>query len=161
MVEADSSDQILPPADLHWRHLPLVRLAGPWIRIHRTQHDPLFFGATGRNRFDDPLGRYGVLYAAQEPAGAFIVVFGFGVVGGVNTVRESELVARAYSSIEVARPMQLVDLTGPGLAWIGATNELTAGPHVAAQQWSRALWSHPSRPDGLLIAHAMTHRACP
>ena len=90
MAEAGSSDQVLPPADLYRRRLPLVRLAGPWARIHRKEHDPLFFGATGRNRFDDPLGRFGVLYAAQEPAGAFIEVFGFGVVGGVNTVRESE-----------------------------------------------------------------------
>ena len=150
MAEAGSSDQVLPPTDLHQRRLPIVPLAGPWVRIHRKEHDSLFFGATGRNRFDDPLGRYGVLYAAQEPAGAFIEVFGFGVVGGVHTVRESELLARAYASIEVARPMRLVDLTGPGLARIGATNEVTAGEHVTAQRWSRALWSHPSRPDGLL-----------
>jgi RES domain len=127
-----------------------VRLAGPWVRIHQTEHDPLFFGATGRNRFDDPLGRFEVLYAAQAEAGAFIEVFGFGVVGGVNTVRESELLAQAYASIEVTRPMRLVDLTGPGLVRIGATNALTAGAHQASQQWSRALWSHPSRPDGLL-----------
>jgi len=46
--------------------------------------------------------------------------------------------------------MRLVDLTGPGLARIGATNELNAGAHSVGPQWSRALWSHPSRPDGLL-----------
>jgi hypothetical protein len=139
-----------PPLDLHRRRLPIIRLAGPWVRIHRVEHDPLFFGTTGRNRFDDPLGRFGVLYVAEGPAGAFIEVFGFGVVGGINTVRESEVLALAFASIEVARPMRLVDLTGPGLARIGATNELTAGPHSAAQQWSRVLWGHPSRPDGLL-----------
>lgn len=149
-MEADPVDTALPPPDLHQRRLPFVRRAGPWMRLHPANRDPLFFGSTGRNRFDDPLGRYGVLYVAEEPAGAFIEVFGFGVAGGVSTVRESQLVERALASIEVTRPLRLVDLTGPGLAQIGATNELTAGAHPPAQRWSRALWSHPSKPDGLL-----------
>ncbi len=38
--------------------------------------DPLFFGTTGQNRFDDPLcptaESYGVLYAAADMEGAFI-----------------------------------------------------------------------------------------
>lgn len=149
-AEANSAEDQLPPADLHARRLPLVREPGPWIRIYRLEHDPLFFGATGYNRFDDPRRRFEVLYAAQEEAGAFIEVFGFGAGSGVNTVRENDLVARAYASIEAERPLRLVDLTGPGLAQVGATNRLTAGAHAVAQQWSRALWSHPSRPDGLL-----------
>jgi hypothetical protein len=45
----------------------------------------------------------------------------------------------------------LVNLAGPGLAKIGATAFVTAGTHTCAQLWSRALWSHPSRPDGLLF----------
>jgi hypothetical protein len=141
---------VFPPPDLHARRLPIVRLTGPWVRLHRATHEPLFFGSTGRNRFDDPLGHYGVLYVAEEATGAFIEVFGFGVSGGVDTVRESELLTRALASIEVKRPMRLVDLTGAGLSRLGATNELTAGPHPPAQAWSRALWNHPSRPDGLL-----------
>jgi hypothetical protein len=149
-MQPGPAEPMLPPPDLRRRRLPVVRLTGPWVRIHRVEHDPLFFGTTGGNRFDDPLRRFGVLYAAEEPAGAFIEVFGFGVVGGINTVRESEALILAFTSIEVARPMRLVDLTGPGLARIGATNELTAGPHSTAQQWSWALWGHPSRPDGLL-----------
>src|SRR5258708_34091755 len=77
-------------------------------------------------------------------------VLGSAVAGGVNTVRESKLLVRTLASVTVSRLMRLVDLTGPGLARLGATNELTAGGHGPGQSWSPALWSHPSRPDGLL-----------
>jgi hypothetical protein len=62
------ADAMLPPPDLRRRRLPTIRLAGPWVRIHRVEHDPLFFGTTGRNRFDDSPGRLTMLYVAQEPA---------------------------------------------------------------------------------------------
>jgi hypothetical protein len=65
-------------------------------------------------------------------------------------VRESQLAERGVALIEALRPLRLVDLTGPGLAQIGATNLVTAGPHELAQAWSRAIWSHRRRPDGLI-----------
>ena len=43
----------------------------------------------------------------------------------------------------------MVDLTGPGLARLGADERLCAGGHAVAQRWALALWTHPSRPDGL------------
>jgi hypothetical protein len=128
--------------------LPFARTQGVWHRIHRAGHDPLYFGRTGSSRFDDPLARYGVLYAAETLDGAFIETFGRNP--GVNLVRETQLAMRSLAIIEAIRPLMLIDLTGPGLAQIGATNLLTAGPHALAQHWSRSLWSHPSRPDGLL-----------
>jgi len=88
-----------------------------------------------------------VLYASETVEGAFIETFGRNP--GVNVVRESQLAERSLALIEALRPLTLVDLIGPGLAQIGATNLLTAGPHPLAQRWSRALWSHPGRPDGL------------
>jgi RES domain len=119
-----------------------------WYRIHRAEHEPRHFGRTGDNRFNDPSRRYGVLYASETVDGAFIETFGRNP--GVNVVRESQLAERSLALIETLRPLKLVDLTGPGLAQIGATNLLTAGPHALARRWSRALWSHPSRPDGLV-----------
>lgn len=106
----------LPPSDLANRRLTIVRLAGPWVRIHLTVHDPLFFGRTGSNRFDDPLRRYGVLYAAERGEGAFIETFGRSP--GVNVVSRSQLADRSIALIEAARPLRFVDLTGPGLAHI-------------------------------------------
>jgi hypothetical protein len=89
-----------------------------------------------------------VLYASETLDGAFVETFGRSP--GVNTVSQGQLAARSLALIEAFRPLRLVDLTGAGLARIGATNSLTAGPHSMAQRWSRALWSHRSRPDGLL-----------
>ena len=125
-----------------------MRSQGPWYRVYLADRDPIHFGRAGLNRFDDPSGRYGVLYAAEAFEGAFIETFGRNP--GVNVVRESQLARRSLALIEADRPLRLVDVTGPGLAQIGATNALTAGPHAVARRWSRALWSHPSRPDGLL-----------
>jgi hypothetical protein len=65
-------------------------------------------------------------------------------------LRESQLAERGLALVEALRPLRLVDLTGPGLAQIGPNNLLTAGPHALAQAWSRALWSHRRRPDGLI-----------
>jgi hypothetical protein len=42
----------------------------------------------------------------------------------------------------------LVDLTGAGLAYMGADTRLSAGEHRISQLWSRAFFDHPSRPDG-------------
>ena len=142
-------DEPLPPADLAQRDLPVVRLAGPWLRIHRQIHDPIFFGTTRSNRFDDPRRQYGVLYVAETLDGAFIETFGRSP--GVNTVSQRQLSDRALARIQASRPLRLVDLTGPGLAQIGATGSLTSGSHDVAREWSRALWTHPSRPDGLLF----------
>jgi hypothetical protein len=90
-----------------------------------------------------------VLYAADTFDGAFIETFGRNP--GVNVVSERQLARRGLALIEATRALRLVDLTGPGLARVGATNALSAGPHAIAQRWSRALWAHRSRPDGLLF----------
>ncbi|HZO29431.1 MAG TPA: RES family NAD+ phosphorylase [Chloroflexota bacterium] len=108
----------------------------------------MFFGRTLENRFDDPRQEYRVLYAAETLDGAFIETFGRNP--GLNTVRERWPSWRSLARIEVTRPIRLVDLTGPGLARIGATAAILAGRHDRAQAWSRALWSHPDVPDGLL-----------
>jgi hypothetical protein len=89
-----------------------------------------------------------VLYVAETLDGAFIETFGRSP--GLNTVSERQLSQRSLARVDVARPVRLVDLTGPGLARIGATASLLAGPHARAQAWSRALWLHPAAPDGLL-----------
>jgi hypothetical protein len=50
----------------------------------------------------------------------------------------------------VTRPLELVDLTGPGLAHVGADAELWAGRDYAlCGRWALAFWRHPQQPDGL------------
>jgi hypothetical protein len=124
-----------------------VRTQTIWLRIHRTEHAPINFGRTGANRFDDPRREYGVLYAADTFDGAFIETFGRRP--GVNVVESEQLDDRALAAIEALQPVRLVDLTGAGLAQVGATAYVTSGAHRCAQLWSRALWSHPGRPHGI------------
>lgn len=137
-----------PPEDLHKRELPLVGSRGPWFRIHRRELDPVFFGKTGLGRFDAPDGGYGVLYAAQDFRGAFIETFGW--ITGINVVALSELEARALAELKTSEEVDLVDLTGKGLALLGADARLATGEHTVSQRWSSALFGHPRSPDGLL-----------
>jgi hypothetical protein len=60
------TERLGPPHDLNERELPIVRLEGPWLRLHAAGREPVFFGRTGLNRFDDPEGEYGVLYARRR-----------------------------------------------------------------------------------------------
>ena len=137
----------LPPADLNERSLLLREESRLWKRIHKSAYSPLFFGKTGSSRFDDPQREFGVLYLGEDAHCAFIETFG--QVTGNNIVTQAELERRSISSITSERSLVLVDLTGPGLARIGADARLLAGEHSVAQQWSCALRKHPDRPDGL------------
>ena len=121
------------------------------MRMHPVEYEPVFFGKTGLGRFDDPAGEYGVLYAAEDAFGAFVE--SFGRAPGRNIVSWQKLRSRPLSRIGLAgtgASLRMVDLTGAGLARIGATADLTSSHYPAAQRWSQALHEHPSEPDGLL-----------
>jgi len=136
-----------PPADSSSRALPLVEENGPWTRMHSVKHDPVYFGRTGLGRFDDPKGEYGVLYVAGDAFGAFVE--SFGRTPGRNLVSLDALRRRHLSTVESRRPLRLVDLTGSGLARIGATAAISTDDYEKAQAWSRTLHDHPEAPDGL------------
>jgi hypothetical protein len=68
---------------------------------------------------------------------------------GTNVVMTNVLDQRCVCRISTTRPSNLVDLTGSGLATIGADERLCAGNHAIAQQWALALWLHPSHVDDL------------
>ena len=70
---------------------------GAWL--HAAELEPDFFGRTGVNRFDDPEGEFGVLYAAEDAFGAFIEVYGRDP--GLNLVVETDLRGRVLSEIAV------------------------------------------------------------
>ena len=137
-----------PPEDLDQRSLPLFEAHGPWIRSYSLQYEPIFFGTSGRGRFDAPNGHYGTLYFANDARGAFAETFLR--VLGLRSVRAAELNVRGLARITASRPLQLVDLTGPGLNRIGADNRLSTGDYQTSQRWALALHEHPERPDGLL-----------
>lgn len=115
--------------------------------MHRREYDPLYFGSSRLARFDAPAGEYGILYLGCDWHCAFIETFGQAT--GVRVVTLKALADRRLSTVAASRPLRLVDLTGPGLARLGADERLCAGDYAVAQRWSAALWAHPGRPDGL------------
>jgi hypothetical protein len=144
-----------PPEDLSDRDLPLVQVSGPLHRIHRAARAPLFFGKTGENRFDDPGHAFGVLYAGESEACAFIETFAEPL--DVPFVALAQLAARKLSAVEVTEPLRLVSLVGADLRRFGADARLFAGDHAVAQAWARALHEHPGRaPTACGIPRATT-----
>jgi hypothetical protein len=136
-----------PPSDLARRALPVRTRGGTWWRLHDARRDAVFFGRTGRNRFDAPGGAFGILYVAEDAEGAFIETLGRDT--GRLLVDRADLARLALAEIVPPRPLRLVDLTGAGLVRIGADSRLVSGEHGVARRWSLALHAHPSRPDGL------------
>lgn len=132
--------------------MPIIQADGPWFRSHPVELSSVYYGRLARNRFDDPRGEYGVFYVADDPCGAFVETFGQLLSASTTLPRvitSGELASRALSTITCKRPLKLVDLTGPGLARIGADSRLFSGEHRVSREWSRAFHEHPSKVDGL------------
>jgi len=140
----------VPPADFATRDLPIetVPAGATFVRIHRSALDPLYFGASGDNRFDDPERRYGVCYAARSLEGAFAETCLREV--GATLVPLSRLVGRSVTLLTVAAELRLVELHGPGLVRLGATAAVSSGTYEVSQPWSRAIHNHPSNVDGIV-----------
>jgi hypothetical protein len=148
----------LPPPDsrkLHKIKLPIRELSGPWFRSCGTNYNPIYYGKRQSQwRFDDPEREYGVLYVAEDRHGAFAESFGQllskAPIDLPRPITTDQLRSRMVSEISCNAPVRLVDLTGSGLARIGADSRLFAGEHMQAQAWSRALFEHPAGIDGIL-----------
>ncbi len=137
-----------PPKSLYDQELPLIEQKGPWMRIHQKQYGCIHFGRRASGRFDDPQRVYGVLYLGEDYHGAFIETLGWQT--GKKDITLRALQERMLSQVTSTHPLRLVDLTGPGLSKIGADADLCTGrSRTLPQKWSRAIWSHPSKPDGI------------
>jgi hypothetical protein len=69
----------------------------------------------------------------------------------VRILALDDLAGRSIATVEVRRDLRLVPVHGSSLARLGVTAELTSGSDYAASRlWSRALWEHADKPDGIL-----------
>jgi hypothetical protein len=141
----------LPPPDLHTRHPKIVSLlAGYEVhRFYTIAYEPVFFDQSTSGRFNAPDGSYGTLYVAERINGAFAETF---LRSPGSTLIDNGLLKRkGYVRLKAVSPLTLIDLTGPGLALVGATAEVPHSglPYDAAQAWSKALFEHPVRADGI------------
>jgi hypothetical protein len=152
--EDKPGDHPLPPGDFANRKLPLAKRSRHWFHSHWGDQQPLFFGRSGDNRFDSPTKGFGVLYVGRDEYCAFIETLGRlpdkGPVPWPRVLTVDACEKRRLAEVIVKGPLVLVDLTGPGLASLGADARLFAGAYAIAQQWSAAIHDHPRKPDGLL-----------
>lgn len=144
-----------PPRDLSFRKLPIesleprVRL----IRLHRRNHDPLFFGpARGtppRGRWDAADGSYGVCYLARWESRWVAFAERLLHDPGLRLVGREELAALSVARIEVTEELHLVAFHGPGLARLSTSAAVSNGAYEDGRPWAAALHSHPEPPDGI------------
>ena len=123
-----------------------------WLRFHAVSHSALYWGlqpARSRpGRWDAPDGSFGVLYVGADAYAAFIETYGH--TTGIRVIQTVDLAARTLSRLSPTRPLRLVRVTGPGLARLGADARLFSADYAISQQWSKAIYQHPSAPDGIL-----------
>lgn len=137
-----------PPPNFNRISLPLKKIRIPILRIFRIGEPPIFFGKSGNNRFDAPDKEYSILYAGRDEFCAFIETFGH--TTGYNFITQEEIEERGMIKIKLKQTLHLVDLTGHGLAQIGADNRLCSGDNIQiAQVWALALFNHHMKPDGI------------
>lgn len=125
----------------------MVRRGGPWYRFHDKDYSPLHFGKARKYRFDAPAGEYGVMYVAEDEFGAFVETFLRDP--DLTLIDKDELAKRRLSVIQSVELMTLVDVTGKGLQHAGVTGDVSTAAHQEVQPLSRAIYEHPSRPDGI------------
>jgi hypothetical protein len=137
-----------PPPDIDDRKITVIEFNDSMFRTHGIDRNPIYFGRTGQHRFDSPDGSYGVLYAGRDQYCAFIETF---AKAAGTIITTSELRHRCLAELKAARELRLVDLTQSGaLVRIGADARLFSADHVISQTWSKALYDHPLKVDGLL-----------
>jgi len=117
------------------------------FRGHKSRYGAIFFNRT-HGRWVDPDSEFGTLYLGESDTCSFAEAFVQGT--SQRFASRSQLAVSCLCPVTADRPLRLIDLTtGANLMRIGADNRICDGPHDVAQRWARALWSHPTTPDGL------------
>ena len=102
----------------------------PLYRIHGARYSPWFFSSGGVSRFD-PIaasGR-GACYWAEHPLGAWVESFRTRML-----LSEDEVRLQSLSSLELTRPVVVIDLADRRALAAGVTVALTAGADYAESQ---------------------------
>jgi hypothetical protein len=164
---ADLFDQV---ANVTLTTLP-VPCAG-MHRVGRKSSGEPYFGRSGGNRWDDPLGVFGVCYLGDSLVTAFAetVLHDREPVDGEFHLAASEIEDRFAIGFG-AGTLRVVDLSGVLLKRLGFKNDICAGTDYSpSQKLSRAIYQHPIGADGIRYvsrqvnnqyAYAVFDRAAP
>ncbi len=146
-----------PPSDFARRSLTIRELV-PGTILHRffnVAYAPVHFDKTTSGRFNAPDGNYGVMYLAEDAAGAFAETFLR--QPGRTLLTLGEVTRKGHATFALKRTLRFADMSGAGLARHGATAQVPHGgkPYDAPQAWSKAVHAHPDGVDG--IAYRARH----
>jgi hypothetical protein len=143
-------DLPLPPEDFNDRSFQIHTLTTetPLFRIHQTIYNPIFFGLPP-NRFDAPK-EYGVLYAGLDEYVAFLEAIR-GQVRDRMLDRNGGIKDYSISQLAISKPITLFRASGANLEQMGANSGIFATKNrQITQQWSLAVWRHPTSFDGII-----------
>lgn len=140
---------------LHAQKLPLIPVdVGAFSRVsHQDFPSVIHYGEGALYRFDDPQQEFGVLYAGNNYLTCVVEsILRDELRVNARPVYRSDLEKRVIATLAPATAtLNLVDLTEA--IGIGLDNQIATTPDYAiSQAWSRALYTHPKKPDGLLYA---------
>jgi RES domain len=132
----------------------LLRGGSVLYRIHTNPFNAIYYSLDDdeqdrHSRFNDPQRKYGVMYAALDEQIALretVSLTDFRIVIVENLQKQ------CLSELSLLRDLILVDLSGSGLARIGADSRLTTltnEDYQIPQAWSRAFYEHPDNVDGI------------
>ena len=147
----------LPPEDYPSAlKLTSVPAGNEWWRIQRCDHaTALFWGEREAGRWNDPDGRFGVLYASESVVAAFAETFGRELMAttapaAVKFLSRLELQERCVSRLWAERELRLLDFGGPALQALNLDARLlhTCDELEVCKYWARWLYGAPEQPDG-------------
>jgi hypothetical protein len=156
--EPGTFEHLLRPVDVPARSM---------VRLSRRPLSEPWFGRSASGRFDDPLGQFGVCYAADDTATAFaetILHESALFLGGQYVVMAGDLASRWV--VTLRRPkrtkLRLADLTGEALKALGLNNDISATDDYArTQAWARAIHDADAGWDGLrYVSRQLNDRCC-
>ncbi len=152
----------MPLAGFASRALSLIDLVpgATWRRLYQSRFpNPLGYGFSP-SRFSDPETtlippeRFGVVYFGSSIKVCFVeAILRDRGVGRTATfpIEWAELEAWSCAEVRVETALRVVDLRGDGLVRMGIPTDVArASAQDLARIWSRALWAHDTKPDGLM-----------
>jgi hypothetical protein len=133
------------------------------VRMSKRPAREPFWSQSKRYRFDDPQGRFGVLYAGDsiETSFAESVIHERAVfLNDRCVIEQKDFLARQPVWYVCAKShLRLADLTGTNLKALGLNNDISAGDKYAApQRWSRAIHQASAEWDGIRFVSRQHNR---
>lgn len=130
-------------------------------RIHRQGHNPIHFGPDGKSpvhRYDDPEGRFKLLYLARSLATAFAETLIR--LPEVGYVLSTDVLVRARSELVTTRPLRLYPLIDGRVSAHGLSFTDLHGA-AYAKTWAISAEIHQTTAaDGILYTSRFNNQRC-